>query len=293
MSLRSMTGFGRGSALKDGVRAEVEVGSVNRRQLDIQHNLSRALQVLEPRVQEQIGKTLSRGRISLRVHLRAARAAAPRVEINEPLARALVGALRKTARALDLPDGLDSSLLLAVPDLLVCGSAEDEPDRVWPALTEALARALRALDRMRGREGRALERDLAARFDDLAARARRLRTLAPDSARRYRDQLHRRLQDAGLGHPEHADRIAREVAIFADRCDFTEELTRLESHCAQGRVLLRARDPSGRALDFLAQELQREINTVGSKAADAAVAAEVVAFKAELERIREQVQNVE
>lgn len=293
MSIRSMTGFGAGSSRLDGLRVDAEISSVNRRQLDLQLNLPRALAVLEPRIQEEIARVLSRGRVVLNVRIREGLRGAPRVQVDMDLARATVHAVRKAARELQLPDGLDSGLLLAVPDLVHVSHLTDDVERVWPALKDALSRALTALDRMRSQEGRILRRDLEKRCAVLETLAGEIKARAPDAARRRRDQLHARIAEAGLDSNNHADQIAREVALFAERSDISEEMTRIRSHLGQACVLLRSKEPAGRALDFLCQELLREINTTGSKSSDAAISARVVAFKAELERIREQVQNVE
>lgn len=293
MSIRSMTGFGAGSSRLHGLRVEAEISSVNRRQLDFQMNVPRALAVLEPRIQEEIARVLSRGRVTLNVRVREGVHGAPMVRVDMGLARATVSAVREAAKRLDLPDGLDSGLLLAVPDLVQVRHLADDVERVWPALREAIARALASLDRMRAREGRTLCADIRERLAILERRVDDIRARAPEAVRRRRSQLHARIAEAGLEAGDHADRIAREVALFADRSDVSEETTRIQSHLDQARAWLRSKEPAGRALDFLCQELLREINTTGSKSSDSAISASVVQFKAELERIREQVQNIE
>ncbi|MBP7275624.1 MAG: YicC family protein [Kiritimatiellae bacterium] len=293
MSVRSMTGFGAGSSRREGLRVEAEISSVNRRQLDLQMNLPRALAVLEPRIQEELARVLTRGRVTLNVRVREGMRGPPRVRVDMGLARATVDAVRAAAKTLKLPDGLDSGLLLAVPDLVQVRHLTDDIERVWPALREAIERALASLDRMRSREGRALRADILKRLALLERRVGDIRARAPESVRRRQEQLHARIAEAGLQAGDHADRIAREVALFADRSDVSEEMTRIQSHLDQARALLHSKEPSGRALDFLCQELLREINTTGSKSGDATITAKVVEFKAELERIREQVQNIE
>ena len=146
---------------------------------------------------------------------------------------------------------------------------------------------------MRTVEGRALEADVRRRAADIERRVNGIRLCAPAAAERYRTQLRQRIASAGLSPDQHSDRITREIVLFADRCDIAEEITRISSHLAQMRGLLKTSDAVGRTLDFITQELFREINTIGSKSNDAAIAAEVVACKAEIERIREQVQNIE
>lgn len=293
MGIRSMTGFGRGAARHDRIQVEVELCAVNKKQLDMVIRLPRALQALESRIEDEVGRRLSRGRITVSAGVRQSARAPRHVRLDAPLARAYVAALREAARAYTLRDDLGVSALLALPDVLTVEHPEEETERVWPVLRAALGRALDALVRMRAAEGRELQRDLARRFRLLAERVERIAARAPEAVRRYRESLTARLRAGGFGGGEHADRIAREIALFAERGDIAEELTRLRSHFKQAGALLRAQDAAGRALDFLAQEMFREINTIGSKSSDAAIATDVVHFKAELERIREQVQNVE
>lgn len=293
MSLKSMTGYGRGQSRRDGLHVEVEISSVNRKQLDVQANLPRSLQVLESRIQNAVSHALSRGRVNLNVYFKASPGAVRRVRVDLPLARAYIEALRDTGRKLGLRDQPPAEVLLQLPEALIPEQPQDDVDRAWPALEEALGRALQALTRMRSAEGRALQADLVRRIDNLERMAGNIGRQAPAAAVRYQDQLHRKIREAGLSGGDHTDRITREIIVFAERCDIAEELTRIDSHLRQTRKLIKSREAVGRPLDFIAQELFREINTVGSKSSDAAIGAEVVAFKAELERVREQVQNVE
>lgn len=294
MSLSSMTGYGRGESRRGGLHAVAEIGSVNRRQLDLQIQLPRALQPLESRIQEEIAPRISRGRVTVSLQVAVGPAAgARRVRLDRPLAAAWLAALREGARTLNLPDDLGAAALLRLPDLFIVEHPESDLERAWPAIREALGRALAGLLRMRRAEGRALERDIRARMARLARQVEAIAARAPGVVERHRAALLARLERAGLPLPADDPAIAREIALFADRGDLSEELTRLRSHLAQGRGMLREREPVGRALDFLTQELLREINTLAAKCGDAAIGAQTVRFKAELERLREQVQNVE
>lgn len=288
-----MTGFGHGECRVDGLRIEVEISSVNRKQFDLQMHLPRAMQVLESRIQNEVGGAVSRGRVTVGVQVTAVGTMVHRVRVNRALAKAYVDAIRATSKELGLPDTMDSRTLAVLPDLLAVEHPEEDTERMWPVLSRALRQALARLVRMRRAEGRALAADIARRADALEARLGAMERRAPDASRRHREGLTRRLAEAGFPPAGHEDRIAREIALLAEKTDVCEEITRLRSHLAQARRLLRDSGPSGRSLDFLAQEMFREINTIGSKSADAAIAAEVVEFKAELERVREQVQNVE
>lgn len=294
MTLRSMTGYGRGECRRNGIHAVAEAGSVNRRQLDLQISLPRPLQGLESRVQEEVAERVSRGRVTLTITVRAAvGTGARRVHMDAELAAAWVRTLRDAARRLGLRDDVGVGSLLALPDVFTVEHPEENPERAWPAVRAALRRALDALVAMREREGRALAKDLAARLQTLDRMTATIAARAPGVIERHRSALLARLERAGLPLSAEDPAITREIALFADRSDISEELTRLRSHLEQGRRMLRQREPMGRALDFLTQELLREINTLAAKCADAEIAAITVQFKAELERIREQVQNVE
>lgn len=293
MSLHSMTGYGHGEARKGDIRAAVDVSSVNRKQLDVQLHVPKALQSLEARIEETLAPVLTRGRITVKIDVSQASNTRRRIRLDEPLARAYVETLRAAARRFELKDDLGIQALLNLPDVLVPDHPEEDAESVWPVVKKALEEASRELLRMRKAEGRELVRDLARRLTTLEAMLEKIAACAPPAVQRYREGLSARLRDAGFSCGEHAERIAREVALFADRCDIAEEITRLRSHFKQARARIRTDGAAGRTLDFLAQEMFREINTIGSKSADAGIAAVVVEFKAELERIREQVQNVE
>jgi uncharacterized protein (TIGR00255 family) len=168
-----------------------------------------------------------------------------------------------------------------------------DAEATWPGVEAALRKALLQMVKMREKEGKFLAADLARRLDTIATGTELIQKVAPEAVKRYREQLHARVKEAGLNVPLDDERLVKEVVIFADRCDITEELTRLESHLSQFREQLQADEPVGRTLDFLAQEMNREINTIGSKANAAEVSQKVVKMKAELEKIREQVQNIE
>jgi len=294
MPVHSMTGYGRGVAAAGGLRVEVRAMSVNRKQLDVQVNLGREFAELEPRLQAAVRAAVSRGRVTLAVDVtRSAAVRRQEVRVDADLAAAYQAALRRAGRRLGWRESVTPAFLLGLPEVLQLAPPARELERVWAVARRAAAAALRRLAAMRAREGAALRRDIAARLAGLEARAARIAALAPAVLRRYRAQLLARLRTAGLGDLAADERLMREVALFADKADISEELTRLRSHFAQVRALLHGREPPGRALDFLAQELFREINTIGAKANAADISHAVVGFKAELERIREQVQNVE
>jgi len=290
-----MTGFGCGETAHDGTKVVVEISSVNRKQSEISINLPRELEVLEARIRDDLNRQLSRGRVSVRVLLHASdERKADAVRINRPLAQAYAREFNLLARELGLEGSASLDTLLRAPGVLETNNEETDPEAFWPAVQASLAAALQQLVGMREREGANLQADLTGRIGLMRRAAAAVRERAPKVAEHYRTQLHERLTQAGvtLGADDQ-ERLLKEVALFADRSDITEELTRLESHFGQFEQCLASTEPVGRTLDFLAQELNREINTVGSKANDAAIAREVVTLKAELERIREQAMNLE
>ncbi len=291
----SMTGRGTGAAAGRLARVEVELSSVNRKQLDVDVGLPRFLSSFESRVQELVQGRLSRGRVSGEIRVtwaEAAQAAGARVDLG--LARATVTALRAAAKKLGLPDDLKASALLSLPGLVALEHGERDLETLWPSVRKALDTALAKLQAMRKKEGAALARDLQDRLATLRTLVGEIAARAPGVAETYRANLLKRIAAALPGTDLAGDeRLLKEVALFADKADVAEELVRLDSHFRQADGLLKTGGVVGRTLDFLVQEMGREINTIGSKANDAGIARRVVACKAELERFREQVQNIE
>lgn len=292
--MNSMTGYGRGECARDGFKVTVEISSVNRRQADVSVILPRALEVLEPRIRDEVNHRVSRGRITVRVALHAAEGRDAQVRVNRLLARAYMAEFRRLAGELKLGEDVPLDTLLRAPGVLQSVEDADDSEQFWPAVERAVKEALNGLLRMREKEGAHLAKDLIRRMRHLARAVKRIKRQAPRVTERYRESLRERVKAAGLAlTPEDEERLTREVVFFADRSDITEELTRLESHFKQFEECLKSREPVGRTLDFLSQEMNREVNTIGSKANDAVISREVVVAKAELERFREQAQNVE
>jgi uncharacterized protein (TIGR00255 family) len=294
MSVISMTGFGRGVAHDRGVKVTVELGTVNRKQFDCQINLPRSLACLEAKLQSLIHAAVARGHVKGGVEV-IGEGAGGGLRIDEDRARHAVAALRRLARRLELPDDLAASDLLRLPDLIRTQAQPADPLDLWALIEPAASQALAKLNAMRRREGRALERDIRRRLAALKRIVRSIRVLAPRVPKACWQAREARLR--GLNAPPaqalDAALMARELAIFADRCDISEELTRLASHFDQAENFLSGAEPCGRSMDFLCQEMFREINTAGTKANDAAITRLVVRFKTGLESVREQVQNVE
>lgn len=290
-----MTGYGCGESVHDGGKLVVEISSVNRKQSEISVTLPRDLEMLEARIREEVNRHVARGRVTVRVTVHASDdRRAGSVRINRVLARAYARELGALASELGLSGSLSIDTLIRAPGVLETEAESGDGEVCWPALSAALAAALQQMLAMRALEGANLQADLASRLALMRGAATAIRDRAPLVAEHYRRQLHERIAAAGINlTAEDQERLLKEVALFADRSDITEELTRLESHFGQFAQILQSPEPVGRTLDFLAQEMNREINTIGSKANDAAIARDVVVLKSELERIREQSQNLE
>ena len=295
MSLTSMTGFGRGEAIGHGIKVTVELSSINRRQFECHLALPRHLGALEANLYTLVQNGVRRGQVkgAVQISMAPGSAAAGGLHVDLARAEAQIAALRRAGKRLGLRDDLGITHLLALPEAVTFDEQPDDPLKLWPLVQRAAATALDALQRMRAREGGALARDLRRRFKALRVLRARAARRAAHAPADYRDALARRLARLGEGVAVDSALLARELVVFADRTDVSEELTRLESHLDQAETLIAGDAAAGRALDFLCQELLREINTVGAKANDAPLAALVVAFKSQLEAVREQIQNVE
>ncbi|MGZ4963857.1 MAG: YicC/YloC family endoribonuclease [Limisphaerales bacterium] len=292
--MKSMTGYGRGECAQAGFKITVEVSSVNRKQSEIAVNLPRELELLEAQIRDTVNERVARGRVTVRVAVHAAEAGTAKLNIDTALAKAHTKELKKLAKALDIPDAISLDLLLRIPGVLQSSEGSLEANELWPVVQKATSRALDTLVSMREKEGKHLAKDLQQRVTLMREAVARVQKQAPEVAQRYRQQLVDRIKAAGLEVPGLDDeRLIKEVFYFADRIDITEELTRLQSHFKQFDDCLKKDEPIGRTLDFLAQEMNREINTLGAKANDSIISREVVTLKSELERFREQVQNVE
>jgi uncharacterized protein (TIGR00255 family) len=293
--MKSMTGYGRGERSQDGFKIVVELNSVNRKQAEISLNLPREMEILEAQIRDIVNHAVARGRVTVRVTMHAGGGKdSARMHLNVALAKAYARELNKLATQLKLPGGVTLDHLVRAPGVLQTDEQIAGEEDFWPAVEGALKQGLGALLKMREREGAHLAKDLSARITLMRKSVAEVKRQAPAVAERYRDQLRARIKNAGLEMPAaDDDRLLKEIVYFADRSDISEETTRLESHFQQYDDCLKSKEPVGRTLDFLAQEMNREINTIGSKANDSLISREVVTLKAELEKFREQAQNVE
>jgi uncharacterized protein (TIGR00255 family) len=289
--MRSMTGYGRGTATFEGRQIAVELSSVNRKQAEISLSLPRALMELEPRVRGEINAHLSRGRVTVVIGMHHAQESAG--SINVAAAKAYSKQLEALRKELKLAGEITLDQVLRGPGVVDSDDAELDCDKAWPAVGKALKAALDQFVKMRRQEGDALAADLRKRVLAIQKNVKTISVLAPKVMEHHRGSLLERASKAGLEIEDSDERLLKEIVFFADRSDISEELTRLRSHLDQFFAQLTKDEPAGRTLDFLLQEMFRETNTIGNKANFLAISQVVVGMKTELEKLREQVQNIE
>ena len=294
--MRSMTGYGRRTVSRDGREITVEIKTVNHRFLDLSCRLPRALSFAEDALRKQIAAALKRGHADVNVNYLNLRQDAREIRVDEGLAlqykEALLQVRRITRREGVSINDEEADWIAAQPDVMQVTVREEDQEAVLALLSEAAAEALRDVNAMRQKEGSALHDDLSEHLDQVKTLRDGIAALAPRVPLIYQEKLQSRLRELGIKEIDE-QRLAQEVALMADRCAIDEELARLLSHIGQMREALEAEGEIGRRLDFLTQELNREINTIGSKASDAEITKLVVTAKSEIEKLREQVQNVE
>jgi uncharacterized protein (TIGR00255 family) len=289
-----MTGYGRGEALTGNKKFTIELRAVNHRYSEVVLRLPRFLIVLEDRMRRRIQSYVPRGRVDVYLTIEDGTERNRTVKVDKKLALAYYGAITDIQKDLGLSGQISVEHIIAQPEVFSPEETRDNPEEWWPALEQALTAACDDLVGMREAEGASLRSDLEARLDRLGTLSTGIRERAPEVVNAYQARLTQRIQELIRDIDIDRVRLAQEVAYFAERCDIAEELVRLDSHFAQVRACLNGSgEPVGRRLDFLAQEMFREINTIGSKAQDEVIMALVVEFKSELEKTREQIQNIE
>ncbi len=288
-----MTGFGRGEAVGRGRSFAVEVQSLNHRFLEVRCRVPKRLTGLEPRIQQAIQERFSRGHFDVLILDKDLDGRGRTLRVDVPLAMQYVDALRTLQRALNLPGEVTLEMLTAQRDLIAVEESAESLEESWGELSPALSTALDALAEMRRREGEALVATLRGHLDQVEGTLAGIVDRAPALVRAQRDRLRDRVTELLDGRPADPARLEQEVALLAERSDVAEECDRLRCHLAQFRAALEQSGAQGRRLDFLLQEMHREANTIGSKSADAPLAHEVVRLKTSIERLREQVQNLE
>lgn len=289
----SMTGFGRGESNGQGYHFSVEIKSVNHRFLEIMVKTPRSLQIFEDSLRKAIQQRIQRGRIEVYVNLKETGERKRLVKVDKELVLSYDNSLKELAQNLNTVYVTDIYRLAVLPDVFIIEEEEIDFEELWIILKKALDEALDSLTEMRSKEGGRLVEDLLGRLDRLESLINKIADRSPAVVNDYRARLKERLSVLLTDSTVDEVRLAMEVALFADRASITEEIVRFKSHLEQFNKILLSGEPVGRKLDFLVQELNREINTIGSKANDLVISQTVVEGKSELERIREQVQNIE
>ncbi len=288
-----MTGYGKGRVAINGLTLTVEIKSVNHRYSDLNIKGPRTLLSLEGEIRKQVASRLKRGKIDVFVNVEFNGDAAVIPVMNQPLAAAYIDLFEKMRGAFQLEGGISLELLIAQKDIVTLKERENVEEEVRGCLDQAMNQALDAVEQMRLSEGEATRKEIDERLSGVEKVLARIGERAPQVPEEWRVRLTERLERLAVDHPGDPQRVAQEIAIFSDRCDITEETVRFQSHLDQFRKLLAIDEPVGRQMDFLVQELNRETNTMGSKSNDLELTRLVVGIKAELEKIREQVQNIE
>ncbi|NLC67211.1 MAG: YicC family protein [Clostridiaceae bacterium] len=290
---RSMTGFGRGKVQEEGKLCSVEIRTVNHRYSDISIKMPRQVSFLEEKVRDVVSKALSRGKADIFIAYENYGDDRKDVLVNKALARAYIEAAGTLRDKFGLMDDITVSIVARFPDVIKVQDAEENEDDVWNFVKKALDMAIENLVKMREEEGRKLEGDILSKTEYIEDRLKQIETRAPGVIKEYRIKLENRIKELTEQKLADENRISMEVALFADRCSIDEEIVRLKSHIEQVRETIRSKEPVGRKLDFLVQEMIREANTIGSKANDLAIVKEILEIKCEVEKMREQIQNIE
>ncbi len=291
--VRSMTGFGRAERIAENRRITVEVRSVNHRYLEVAARLPRVLSALEPRTLEMIKKRVVRGKVNVNVGLNGDVDPVVTLKADEAVTGRYMEIMSQLKALYDLPGDVDVRTLVGLPGVLTREESDLTEDAAWELIAEPLSGALDALESMRRDEGEALARDLLMRIAGIQECVDRVEVRVPEVVTKNRTRLTERFGEISSDLEYNRTRLEMELALFADRADVTEECVRLRSHCEQFVRFLKAEDPAGRELKFLLEEMHREINTIGSKGQDTSISKDVIYMKGEIEKIREQVLNIE
>ena len=291
--IRSMTGFGRAQKTIDGRDITVEVKSVNHRFFEFSCRVPRAYGYLEGKLKGYLQGRISRGKVDVGVIVVNADGANANIEINYELAKSYTTGLRELGEKLNIKDDLSLSTISHFSDIFIVKKGLEDEETIWDSVREVLDDASEKFVQMRAAEGENLKADCEARLDSIEKSLAFIESRSPTVVQEYRDRLYNKLKDILVDKNIDEQRILTEAAIFSEKTAVDEETVRLHSHIAQFRNIITLREPVGRKLDFLVQEFNREINTIGSKAQDLEIARVVVDMKSEIEKIREQIQNIE
>lgn len=291
--MKSMTGYGKGEAFDEHRKVAIELKSVNNRYLEINSRFPRALNFVEDAVKKQIQEVVKRGTVELIYTYELTGESDKSVRLDLPLAAEYLKAAKTVRDGLKLADDVTAMSLIRMPDVLTLTAAEGDREAIKKLFLEATKKAVEELDKMRRVEGVTVKSDFKKLIGNIVKALTAVVARAPKVVADYREKISKRVSELLESVPIDESRIAMEVAVFADKCDINEEISRLTSHIDQFLAALETDDPQGRRLDFVAQEMNREINTMGSKANDLTLTKLVIEMKNELEKIKEQIRNVE
>ena len=291
--MKSMTGYGRARAATDGREIMVELRAVNHRYLDVNVKCPRGYGFLEEALKKATGARISRGKVDIFVAITDMGAQETAIVLNKELAQGYLKALTELRDTLHLHDDISVMSIARMPDVLVSERLEVDAEALTAAVLDVFAQAVDEFDVMRGREGEKMAADVAGRMQTILGLVEEVEKRSPERVTAYRERLEKRMNEILADTTVDPQRILTEAAIFADKTAVDEETVRLRSHLDQLALMLADEKPVGRKLDFLVQEMNREANTIGSKANDTVLANLVISLKAEIEKIREQIQNIE
>ncbi len=291
--IKSMTGYGRAQGSFSGGDITVEIKSVNNRYLDCGVKLPRGYAYLEEGVKSQVQKAISRGKVDVFITINAAGADNVKISVNEPVAKGYIDAMHRLVQEYGIQDDISASAISKFSDVFLVEKQEQDENEVKSAISGVVAEALGAFDAMRTREGEALKTDLLQKAEGILTLVSKVEERSPITVKAYRERLTAKMQEVLEDRQIDEARIIQEAAIYADKVAVDEETVRLRSHVDQLQNMLSEGGVIGRKLDFLMQEMNREANTIGSKGNDVEQARNVVSIKSELEKIREQIQNIE
>ena len=291
--INSMTGYGRAGRALSGRELIIELRAVNHRYFEISARTPRAFSFLEDRIKQRIQASVARGKLEISLLVNAVDADDTEVEFNLPLAKSYAESIARVAAELDLPNEVNAGFIARFPEVFSLRRAELDEEQAWADVSQVLETALEHFCAMRAAEGEKLKQDILGRLGAIAGRLEEIERQSEGRLERYREKLAARMRAVLENTEIEENRILLEAALYADRSAIDEETVRLRSHLAQFEGILAGGGPVGRKLDFLVQEMNREVNTIGSKAGDLEITAAVVDLKAEIEKIREQIQNIE
>ncbi|MCK9443511.1 MAG: YicC family protein [Tissierellaceae bacterium] len=292
--LMSMTGFGRGEFVNELFKIKVEIKGVNHRYSDINIKMPRHISYLEERVKKTVKEKISRGKIDIYINVDYINESAIDIKVDIPLAKSYKGTLEKLTNELGIEDNIRLFNILSMPEIVKIEKKELDEDTVWQYLSTALSDALNDILNMKTVEGKSMKDDMLSKLEAIEAMINEIELRSPFIVSEYKERLKERISeilDKDIELDE--NRLMFEIALFADKSNINEEIVRLKSHIDQFRTIVDEDDVVGRKLDFLIQEMNRETNTIGSKANDLVISKNVVTIKSEIEKIREQVQNIE